>query len=65
MSLFIQMPVVETKSEFGSLLSEYGKIKAEIVEKEQRIMQIECALHDFADKALKVMNEESEVANEY
>ena len=61
MSLFIQMPVVETKFEFGSLLAEYGKLKGEIVRLEERSMQIECALHDFAEKALKVMNTESEV----
>lgn len=60
MSLYIQMPVIECRYEFETLLAEYGKIKALIAEKEQRLMQIECALSALADKAFEAMDEESE-----
>jgi len=61
MSLYVEMPKVETKFEFRTLLAEYGKIKAEMEAKETRIREIEYALDEFAEKGLKAIRKESEV----
>lgn len=60
MSLYIKMPVVESRFDFNTLLAEYGKTKAAMERLEQRAMQIECALSDFAEKALEALDKDEE-----
>lgn len=64
MSLYIKMPVVESRVDFNALLAEYGKTKAAMERLEQRAMQIEYALNDFAKKALDALDKKEKKESE-